>query len=230
MLRRSCEWLVLLTVAFVVSRIVGAHHEGQAMADRERRAIEALKAIHSAQRDAVTTIGTRFLWLSELVERGGATATPPAGEGDRASAATPLSRLASHPSPDPKVEVFRVRGYFVALFLSDPVKNDGRAWAPSAAESDEVGQAGYGAFAWPEEYQEGSQWAFYLDHRGSLLGSWNHKAQFDGFQAPFPPIANPLKDYNQAKRDDANSEWFLFDDVLGEIETPAAKSARTTQK
>lgn len=216
LLRRSCEWLVLLTVAFVVARIVGAHQSGESMADRERRAIEVLKAIHSAQREAVATIGTRFLWLSELRER--------SGEGSA------LARLATQTSPDPKVEVFRVRGYYVALYLVDPVKNDGRAWSRAGAESDHVGKSGFGAFAWPEEYQDGTQWAFYVDHRGSLLGSWNHKATFDGFQAPFPPTANPLKDFHQAERDDANSEWFLFDDVLGEIETPDAQAARSGAK
>lgn len=214
--RRTCEILVVLTVAFVALRIVGARSDGTAMANRERHATDTLKAIHAAQRDAIALLGTRFLWLSELRER--------------AAPDSPLAKLFVHTAaPDPKVEVFRVRGYLVALFLTDPTRNDGRAWSRAGAESDHAGEAGFGAFAWPEEYAEETQWAFYVDHRGQLLGTWNHKAAFDGFEPPFPPVVNPLKDFNQARRDDGSSEWFLFDEVLGEIETPAAKSARSSK-
>jgi hypothetical protein len=215
--RFSAEIAMLLAVAFIAFRIYSSTIDGGQMADRERRALEVLRAVHGAQRDAIAAGSPRFLWLSELREKS------PAG--------SPLDRLTVHAAvPSPKVDVFRVRGYLVALFLNDPVREDGRAYATAAAESPEVGATGFGAFAWPEEYHEGTQWAFYVDQRGILLGSWNHKRAFDGFEAPFPSPSNPLKDYLEGKRNGDDSEWFAFDEVLGEIETPAAKAARAPGK
>lgn len=199
-LRHSTEIVILLIAAWIGFRIYAADISGKAMADRERRAVEIMRAIHAGEQSAIAGTLGRMAWLSELVEK--------------APADTVLRKLtAVDAMPVQGVEVFKSRDYYFALYLVDPDLDDTRAFSRAMAKSSEVGKRGYGAFAWPVNYSDGSQWAFAIDHRGRLLGSWNHKATLDGFKAPFPPTANPLKDYNQAVRDSGDSEWFLFDDL-----------------
>jgi hypothetical protein len=215
--RYSTEILVIAILSWIGFRILGAETQGRAMADHERRAFEVIRAIHLAERDAIAAGGPRFLFLSELVQQAGETASQEGKEKD-----SPLRRLVRVPTPTaPQVELYRVRGYLVALFVNDPVRNDGRAWSMGGAESKLPGTMAYGAFAWPETYQEGTQWCFFIDHRGTILGSWNHKALFDGLKPPFPPTANPGKDFREADSQNKTLEWFPFDEFLGDIESPS---------
>ncbi len=215
--RYSTEISVLVILTWIGFHILGAETQGRSMADRERRAYDVVRAIHQGEQAAIGTTGTRFLFLSELIEKSPET--------------SPLRRLTrAEDCPNANVEVYRIRGYLVTVFLNDPIRNDGRAWSPKGAESKEPGTTAYGAFAWPENYQEGTQWAFFVDHRGTVLGSWNHKGAFDGYHSPFPPTINPGKDFREADSQSKTSEWFPFDDVLGEIETPAARELKGKKK
>ncbi|MFG0318926.1 MAG: hypothetical protein ACF8XB_16760 [Planctomycetota bacterium JB042] len=199
---RVVELLVLVAVGFIVARVALPRSTGARVLAREARVLDTLRAIHEAERDAVAAGGTR--WLSELV-----TAAPPA---------SPLRLLERRP-PVADVELFERDDYLFALHVLDSGRSDDRAWSEGMATGTERPPA-YAAFAWPLRYGRDAQWAFFIDQRGKLLGSWNHAGLFDGTEEPFPPAAHPLRDHLSAKKEGEDSEWFLFDE-LEEIVPPA---------
>lgn len=192
------ELLIVGVLVFLGARLVMPFVTGERVAAREREVGEVLRAIHAAEQQAHGGESGRFRWLSELV----AAAVP----GDPLAALRPLA------TPAEQVEAFTGMDHVFVLFVGDPGRNDDRAWSPAAA-TDQAGASGYGAFAWPLDAGDDVQWAWYVDHRGKLLGSWNHDQLFDGFEPPFPPAAHPLRDYFQAQREGEDGAWFLFESL-----------------
>ena len=195
---RVVEIGVALALTFVIVRIVMPRSDGAEVLAREAAVLETLREVHAAQ-SAGHAAESTMRWLPQLVAD--------AARGSRLAALAPVG--------DDGVDLFLADGYYVALYVADPGRPDDRAWTSSQA-SAEAGAHGYGVFAWPETYGRGTQWAFFVDHRGKLLGSWNHAGLLDGKQEPFPPTAHPLRDYLAAKQDGEDAEWLLFTDV-GEI-------------
>lgn len=203
--RHVVEIGVAAAIAVIAWRLADGRAEGLETASWEHQAERTLKAIHRAEQEAKRSEG-RYLLLSEILERAGAAAS--------------LGALHLDPAAADGVDLGRVGGYFVAVAIDDPASDDGRAWSQADRATAAAGRASYAAYAWPVEYAERSQWAYFVDRRGFLLGSWNHDALFDGTKEPFPPELNPLKDYLAAERAGKDAEWFVFADPaqLGEIE------------
>ncbi len=197
------ELLVLVAVGFIAARILLPRTAGARVLAREARVLDTLRAIHDAEREAAAAGRTR--WLSELVAD-----APPA---------SPLRDLVRRP-PVADVELYERDDYLFALHVVDPGRSDDRAWSEAMATSTDA-SAGYAAFAWPARYGRDAQWAFFIDQRGKLLGSWNHAGLLDGTEEPFPPAAHPLRDYLSARKEGEDSEWFLFDE-RDELVPPAA--------
>ncbi len=188
---------MIAIVGFVVFRIYRPISDGARVIADEHAVLAVLREIHAAETAAKRGPSQSFATLAELV-----------------AAAPPGSALAAVvEEPAPGVDLYRVDGYLVALFLNDPDRNDDRAWKRSEARSPRAGRLGYGCFAWPAVYDSTTQWAFYVDHRGRLLGSWNHAGLYDGRQGQFPPTSNPLGEYFAAKKEGEDAEWFLFESL-----------------
>lgn len=195
--RHTVEIAMIAVVVFVTLRIYRPLVDGADVVAREHAALGVLREIHAAQIASKAGPSQSFSTLAQLV------AAAPRGSA--------LARLVEVPADG--VDLFRVDGYFVALFLNDPDRNDDRAWTESTKQSPRAGRVGYGCFAWPVVYGPETQWVFYLDHRGRLLGSGNYGGLYDGTRGPFPPTANPLGDYFAAKKEGDDAEWFLFDSL-----------------
>jgi len=195
---RLVEVLVAAAILFIAARIAAPRTSGEEVLAREATVLEVLQEIHAAQL-AAHEDGTVSRWLPGIVRD--------AAVGSRLAEVVAV--------PNERVDLVEVGEYLVALYLVDPAYADDRAWTEGAGGA-EAGRRGYGAFAWPKRYATDSQWAFFVDHRGKLLGSWNHAGLFDGVNEPFPPNAHPLRDYLSGKQEGEDAEWVLFSDC-GEI-------------
>lgn len=199
---RVVEILALAVVAFIVVRITMPRYEGRRELAREAHVLDVLRSIHDGETE-VSSDGAPMKWLSELVA-----AAPPASA---------LRTLAPRPAT-PEVELFESSGYLFALYVVDTGRSDDRAWSKRQSTGESTAR-GYAAFAWPARYGRDGQWAYFIDQRGKLLGSWNHSGLFDGTNPPFPPTAHPLRDYLSARKEGDDSEWMVFSD-LPEIVPP----------
>ena len=195
--QHSVELAVLVLSIFVIYRILVPLAEGEASFNREQRVVQLLREIHKAQVKVAAEGGERLLWLDELIRQ--------------SKPGTLLREAQSSTAPEaPEVDLISLDGYYVALNLTDTGREDDRAWSRSLSVADDVGTEGYSAFGWPVEYGPGYQWVFYIDGRGKLMGSWNHLGEFDGLKEPFPPQAQPLRDYLTAEKDGKDASWFQF--------------------
>lgn len=203
---RLVESIAIVVLAFIAVRVVEPQSVGRRIAQREATVIETLGAIHDAQRASFLD-GRRYEWLSKMV--------------DRAPRESPLSRLRRVSDvPRDDVELFEVDDYYVVVALDDPDTNSGRDFAPTRAHASPLGRREYQAFAWPVDYAETSEWAFFVSPRGMLIGTRNANGLFDGTQEPFPPSSHPLQEMMRALKDGDDGEWVLFKD-LGEILAPS---------
>lgn len=203
---RLIELIAIGVLAFIAVRVVEPQTVGRRIAEREAKVVAVLEAIHAAQGERFAA-ERRYEWLSNLV--------------DAAPAESPLSRLrlvADHSRDD--VILYEIDEYYVAVALDDPDTNSGRDFAPTRARSSPLGRREYQAFAWPADYGETSEWAYFVSPRGKLIGTRNASGLFDGMQEPFPPTSHPLQEMLRAQKDGDDSEWVLFKD-LGEILAPS---------
>ncbi|MBI4882032.1 MAG: hypothetical protein HY812_20585 [Planctomycetes bacterium] len=201
--RHSVPLAGLLVLLLVFMRSCAPQVDGAETVRREQRVLALLQAVHKAELEAAARGAHTLLWLDEICSS--------------APQDSPLRELDVVETRVPGVDLRAHSGYYLALCLHDPGRNDDRAWSRAMAVSPDVGTRGYSAFAWPAEYGPATQWAFFIDQRGKLLGGWNHRGLFDGQQDPFPPAAHPLRDYLIAKKEGTDAEWFVFaelDEVL----------------
>lgn len=198
-MRHSMVWLLMAGLAaFLAWRIAQPGRIASRVRASERAALVALRTIHRAQVDAYAEAGA-CLPLARVFDRH-----------REELAGFSLETVEG-------VDLLRGHRYLIALWISAPAdsaQDSDRIWNAKAPVG--AGMRGYGAYAWPEKYGRESQWAFFVDHRGRLLGGWNHNGLLDGTSAPFPPTVNPLYEYNLAVRRGEDGEWFLFED-LGEV-------------
>ncbi len=212
------ELILAAAACFMIVSIVSSTSTGAGMAKREDRITRALSKIHDAEIHALEESG-HFKFLSELPEL----SREPIFRDFRVEKAPRKSAKGDLPP----VELYTAQDYYFALYLADPARGDDRAWSrEQAGGGADVGTKGYGVFAWPRRYREETQWAYYLDHRGKLLGTWNLTQLLDGTNEPFPPIAHPLRDFMNAQKSGDDSEWLEFktDHPLKEITIPGAAS------
>jgi hypothetical protein len=195
--QHSVEAAIVLVAFFVIFRIIVPQTRGQQIAEGELQVIRLLRELHKTQVEVAATGGERLLFLDELVRRS-----------DPGSLLREAQSVSAPSAPD--VDLLLLDGYYVALNLTDSGRDDDRAWSRSLATSDDVGRQGYSAFAWPAEYGPATQWVYFVDQRGKLIGSWNHNVVFDGLNEPFPPEAHPLRDYLAAEKEGEDAEWFQF--------------------
>lgn len=203
---RLVELIALAVLAFIAVRVVEPQTVGREIAEREARVIAVLDAIHTAQRERFSA-QRQYEWLSTLVD-----AAP------RGSLLAELRQVADNPRAD--VLLYEIDEYYVAVALDDPDTNSGRDFAPTRARASPLGRREYQAFAWPVNYRETSEWAYFVSPRGKLIGSRNANGLFDGTQEPFPPTSHPLQEMMRAQKDGDDGEWVLFKD-LGEILAPS---------
>ncbi len=194
--RHSVPVAGALVLLLVLVRSCTPQIDGAEAVRREQAALALLQAIHQAQLEAAKSGPQTLLWLDEICAA--------------APQDSPLRELAVVETRVPGVDLRAHSGYYLALCLHDPGRTDDRAWSRALAASPAAGTRGYSAFAWPEEYGPATQWAFFIDHRGKLLGTWNHRGLFDGQQDPFPPTAQPLRDYLIARKEGTEAQWFVF--------------------
>lgn len=202
---------------FLGYRVIQPRSVAAAVLGKETRVLDLIRAIHSAQGDAIQSADACGRSLGELAR----------GKRGPALVGGVLDGFDLQSRGD--VEYLRGEGYLIAMYrvyTPDAMRDVDRTWTTEPGDLD-AGSAGYGLFAWPEEYSIRSQWAFHVDHRGHLLGGWNHQGLLDGFSDPFPPLVNPLREYQNAVRRGDDGEWFIFDekDPLEEILLPNDESA-----
>lgn len=206
-LRRNSVQLAMVVLAvFVIFRLINPALAGNRVAERERLVLRIMEEIHRSQVEQAKSGAPGLSNLLQLRESAAA-----------GSLLKTDSAIAE--SPDRAVEVLAVDGYLFALGLADPDNPAGRSWSYLESGSEKAGRDGYSLFVWPARYGEESQWVFYIDHRGKLLGSWNHSGLLDGYSRSFPPAVHPLRDYLAAKKEDKDAEWFLFK-ALNEVAFP----------
>lgn len=199
---RLVELIAIVVLAFIAVRVVEPQTVGRRIAQREATVLGVLEAIHAAQREQFLA-KQRYEWLAQLVAK--------------APADSVLSRLQPvTDNPRDDVQLFTIDAYYVAVALDDPDTNSGRDFAPTRARSSALGTREYQAFAWPAEYGETSEWAYFVSPRGKLVGSRNPAGLFDGTSDPYPPSAHPLQEIMRAQKDGEDCEWVQFKD-LGEI-------------
>lgn len=202
LLRRNCIWIMIAALAvFLGYRVIHPRHVAAEVIAHEQRVVRLLRAIHNAQLVAYQSETGGARSLGDLVQGRGGDPLPP---DDLRGFALETQR---------GVELLRGEGYLIALYrayLPDSARKNDRTWASTPGDAF-AGAAGYGAYAWPEEYSADSQWAFHVDHRGQLLGGWNHSGLLNGLSDPFPPAVNPLREYQTAVRSGDTGEWVLFD-------------------
>ncbi|MBK6940112.1 MAG: hypothetical protein IPH13_07870 [Planctomycetes bacterium] len=203
---RLVESIAICVLAFIAVRVVEPQSVGRRIAQREAKVIDVLETIHAAQR-ATFAADQRYEWLSKLVDRA-----------PQDSALATLRRVSDVPRDD--VELFEVDDYYVVVALDDPDTNSGRDFAPTRAHAAPLGRREYQAFAWPVDYAETSEWAFFVSPRGMLIGTRNANGLFDGTQEPFPPNSHPLQEMMRALKEGDDGEWVMFKD-LGEILAPS---------
>ncbi len=215
LLFRSGEVLLCGAAVFVLISVVASSWKGGTMARREARLVKQMKGIHDAEARAMEQ-GQHFRFLSELPEIG-----REALFRDFEPAKVPKRDQAPNA---PTVELYTAQDYYFAVYLADPAKGDERAWSRANAGDPEVGTKGYGVFAWPRRYREETQWAYFLDHRGRLLGSWNLNQLLDGTNEPFPPTSHPLRDFMTAQKSGDDCPWIEFDKFTDiPVPEPASK-------
>lgn len=211
MVYRHSVWiLIALATAFIGVRISRPEARAAATLQRETEVRAAMAALHDSQL-AHFAAGDphRCSSLAEVVA-----ASPPE---------SPLRhfKLGEYAGAD----VLEGHGYYLTMYLVDAGRDDDRAWSRRQASAD-AGQRGYGLFAWPMHYSSETQWAFFVDHRGWLLGTWNFEGRFGGLADPFPPPEHPLREYQDSLKSGAEPEWFLFRSDLGEIQVPLISKGR----
>lgn len=215
--KRYSVWILILAVgAFLGYRVIQPRTVAAAVLGKETRVLDLIRAIHSAQGDAIRSPDACARSLGEL------------SRGDRGPALIGGVLDGFDLQSREGVEYLRGEGYLIAMYrvyTPDAMRDVDRTWSTEALD-EEAGAAGYGLFAWPEEYSIRSQWAFHVDHRGHLLGGWNHQGLLNGFSDPFPPLVNPLREYQNAVRRGDDGEWFIFDEKnpLDEIVLPNGES------
>lgn len=214
-LRGQTVWLLIaLVAAFLVYRVVQPSRVAATVLAHESRVLAVLRAIHDAQKAALAPEGgarARSLRDIALADTSGVfDGFVLRREGD--------------------VDLLQGDGYLVALAQSYPPEASRpaeRTWTSQGADPD-AGSTGYAAYAWPASYSIECQWAWFIDHRGRLLGGWNHQGRLDGTEPPFPPAVNPLRELNNAAREGEDGDWFVFED-RGEIVLPAPELAASSE-